>query len=152
MSVFSITYFPISINCGSIVYHSYMVKNFTFLFSHNLPLSPGRTTRSHTTLSLKKCSDVPIIDILYVTPLLSLVSVKLLVEPPLTLTLPLLPPVKEILYPVVSPSGLGGVQVNRILVLSSPITKVKSLGAEATEGQQHAKGNVTEYELPYLVQ
>ena len=77
---------------------------------------------------------------------------KLSVEPPLTLTLPLLPPVKEILYPVVSPSGLGGVQVNRILVESFPITNVKVVGAAATEGQHHEYGNVTEYELPYLVQ
>ena len=75
-------------------------------------------------------------DMLYISPLLSLVSVKLSVEPPLTLTLPLLPPVKEILYPVVSPSGLGGVQVNRILVESFLITNVKLLGAEETEGQQ----------------
>ena len=59
---------------------------------------------------------------------------KLSVEPPLTLTLPLLPPVKEILYPVVSPSGLGGVQVNRILVESFVITELKLLGAEATKG------------------
>ena len=74
-------------------------------------------------------------DMLYISPLLSLVSVKLSVEPPLTLTLPLLPPVKEILYPVVSPSGLGGVQVNRILVeLSSTVETPKLVGAEATEG------------------
>ena len=66
---------------------------------------------------------------------------KLSVEPPLTLTLPLLPPVKEILYPVVSPSGPGGVQVNRILVESFPITNVKLLGAEATEGQHRAYDN-----------
>ena len=75
-------------------------------------------------------------DMLYTSPLLSLVSVKLSVESPLTLTLPLLPPVKEILYPVVSPSGLGGVQVNRILLGESfVITELKLLGAEATEGQ-----------------
>ena len=90
-------------------------------------------TGSQATLSLKKCSDVPTMDMLYISPLLSLVSVKLSVEPPLTLTLPLLPPVKEILYSVVSPSGLGGVQVNRMLVESFPITNVKLVGAEATD-------------------
>ena len=64
---------------------------------------------------------------------------KLSVEPPLTLTLPLLPPVKDILYPVVSPSGLGGVQVNRTLFESFMITNFKLLGAaEAAEGQSQA--------------
>ena len=58
------------------------------------------------------------------------------VEPPLTLTLPLLPPVKEILYPVVSPSGLGGIQVNMVELFM--ITNFKLLGAEAAEGQHHA--------------
>jgi hypothetical protein len=55
------------------------------------------------------------------------------VDPPLTLTLLLFPPpVKEILYPVVYPSGVGGVQVKWILVESFPITALKLLGAEAT--------------------
>ena len=36
------------------------------------------------------------------------------------------------MYPVVSASGVGGVQVKWILVESFPITALKLLGAEAT--------------------
>ena len=55
-------------------------------------------------------------------------------EPPFTSSVLLLPTdVVYILYPVVSPSGMGGVQDTLIVVGPSWIS-VKSVGAEAAEG------------------
>ena len=69
----------------------------------------------NATLLLKKCSDLPAIDILYFTPSMIFVSVKLLVNVSLIFIKPfvLSPAVKEILLPVVSPSGDGAVQIKR---------------------------------------
>ena len=92
-----------------------------------------RRTEAKSTLSLLKCIDVAKMEMLYIVPFWRPISVWLSVEPPVIFTVPLLPvpllpaPLSyEMMYPVASP--LDGVQVNRILVRSSPASAFRLVG------------------------